>query len=172
MPPTTYNTAKYIFFHICIYSNCCFLCVAIKIAVFAYLLGSFKSFWTLTKMFQSLRTDDKISKKIFLISQFFMLPYNLKYLLVHLSRNAFKTLIIFQFPFATGHKMFKALRDSLLMQVFMYSPCPVVFCIKCALENLAKFIPNTEGQIFFLTRLQNFSLQLQEKRDPDKDVFL
>ena len=33
-----------LFFHICSYSNCCFLCAASRIVVFVYLQGSFRSF--------------------------------------------------------------------------------------------------------------------------------
>ena len=34
-----------------------------------------------------------------------MLLFNLKYLQAHLSNNTFKTLIIYQFLFAAGHKL-------------------------------------------------------------------
>ena len=43
--PPTYHTAILCFsFHICSYSNCCFLCAASQIVVLVYLLGGFRSF--------------------------------------------------------------------------------------------------------------------------------
>ena len=35
--PLTCNATKYVFPHIFSYSNCCFLCVVIKVAAFVYL---------------------------------------------------------------------------------------------------------------------------------------
>ena len=55
-----------------------------------------------------------------------MLLFNLKYLLVHLSHNIFKTLMVYQFSFATEHKLFKNIyRQSLLYKTCSYKLCKI-----------------------------------------------
>ena len=114
------------FFYICNYIYCCFLCLVIETEVFLFIrrfqelsgiLHNFHNdilgdlllllsklacghpFDLLTNMYWSLCTDRQGLPETFLISfsiKLFMLLFNLKYLQVHLSHNTFKTLIIYQ----------------------------------------------------------------------------
>ena len=71
-----------------------------------------------------------------------MLLFNLKYLLVHLTHNTFETLIIYQFPLATMHKLFKSIKAVSFCKSLRIPHVPAVFCIKRVLTSFAKFTEN------------------------------
>ena len=93
-------------------------------------------------MFWSLRTDRRgLRENLFnlIFSVVFYVLFNLKYLLVDLSHNTSKTLIIYQFA-QTVQKHQEAVS---FCKSLCISYVTAVFCIKRVLTNFAKITENT-----------------------------